>query len=112
MCSARLACRSPPGLRRWRLVLPDEALTGAGGAERSERAFAFAESVDVLTGGDQEPAGVPGLDREQTGRPGSGRGHEMLELGIEHTDLAVKRADAIGERFADGDLLPQRLERP
>jgi hypothetical protein len=81
---------------------------------------------------------VPRLDLEQTGRPGSGCGHELLELGVEHSDLAIKRADAIGERFerelrlvsggaelpgsepfadrqtrserfADGDLLPQRL---
>src|SRR3712207_2990305 len=28
MCSALLAARSPPRLRRWRVVLPDEAGTG------------------------------------------------------------------------------------
>src|SRR5512133_1036308 len=68
---------------------------GGGGhrtraAECSERRFA-AEPVDVLSGGDEQPAGVTGGDPEQAGRTRRCLADERLELPVEHGDLVVER---------------------
>src|SRR5215211_1919330 len=75
---------------------------GGGGhraraAECGECRFA-AEPVDVLSGGDEQPAGVTGGDPEQPRRARRCLADERLELPVEDADLAVERVDAPGDR--------------
>jgi hypothetical protein len=65
-------------------------------AERGERAFA-AEPVDVLSGGDEQPAGVAGRDPEQLCGTRRDRANPLLEPSIVDGDLRVERADALGD---------------
>ena len=69
----------------------------AGAAERGERGLA-AEPVDVLSGGDEELAGVAGRDPEQLVVRGAAGANELLELSVENGDLIVESVDPSGDR--------------
>ena len=67
---AWLACRSPEGLRRCRMVLPEEAGIGAAAAQVGPGGFG-AEPFGVVPGGDQEQRGGVGADAVQGEQAGA-----------------------------------------
>jgi hypothetical protein len=74
---AASAYRSPPLVRRWRLVLPLEA--GMGATPQSMAKAASAEAVVVFVGGDSELAGDVGAGSVRGDQAGAGRGHEGIQ---------------------------------
>jgi hypothetical protein len=69
----------------------------AGAAERGEGAV-VAGSFDVLSGGDEQLAGVAGRDAKQLGRARRGGRDERGEVFVERSDLLVELLDASRER--------------
>ncbi len=88
VCSARLSCRSPPRLRRWRVVRPEEAGIAGGAGEGGERGFAG--GVCRVRPADQDLAGA--------GRADAGQLHQLgLDLGDQARDLAFEIVGFGGE---------------
>ena len=93
---AWLAWRSPPRLRRWRVVCPLEAWMGLA-PQRAAKDASLWRRWGVVAGGDEECGGCVGSDAvggEQGGVGGSAQG---AEFAVEGGDLSAERLVAPGE---------------
>ena len=81
MWRALLAARSPPRLRRWRLVRPDDWRGRGCPAQVRERCLR-PEPFGVVAGGDEELARRFGPDSEQRDQFRGGLGDQGPKLGV------------------------------
>ena len=96
MCRARLAWRSPPGFQAVAAALAGGDRDRACAAERCKRAFAV-QAIDVLSGGDEQLAGVAGRDAKQRNGPRSSSCDERSELRVEVCEFIVQECDTACE---------------
>ena len=98
MCSALLACRSPPLLSRCRIVLPDEA--GTGLTPQSAAKLASDRKRSGLSPAVSRSCAAPVCPIEVTGDKVGGK---LLDDGADHRveigDLVMQFEIAAGKRF-------------
>src|SRR5215216_2121326 len=94
VCKARFSCRSPPRLRRWRTIWPEEAWTGAAPSQHGEGGLR-AESARMGPA-DQELGGVDGADAG-LGQQGRGHNHdELAQFGLQLVGVLTGSEDPLG----------------
>jgi hypothetical protein len=100
MCSALFAALSPPRLSRWRLVIPDEAGSGAEPQSIANPASLVIRS-GVLAGCHQELAGHFGTDAEGTGQSRiqllNERSMRSSRVAISSPSSMMRRANILSE---------------
>ena len=95
VCSAQLACRSPPRLSRCRLVFPEE--TGIGVVPHRAAKPAGRDPVGVVAGGDQQLRGGEGPEAGFGEQLGGQLGDQFGEVMFGVVDLSGEVVDASGE---------------
>ena len=95
--SAWFAWRFPPGLSRWRVILPDDAGSRSDAAEMRERGFAL-DPLWVVTGGDEQDRGGVDPDAVHIEKARRAATHERLDEPVESDAVGVEIEDASTER--------------
>ena len=102
MCKAQLASRFPPRFSRCLTTLPEDASQGRHATNSSEGGL-IAQTLGIVSRGDEKGGGVVRADSRQGEQPGCGVSHKPGELPLELSDLLGQGFVAAGHR-AKGEL--------